>query len=38
VLRQAAFRRLPFILETPGFDGTGPDRRNMRALRRLALH
>jgi len=36
VLQQAAFKRLPFILETPGFDGTGPDLRNMKVLRWLA--
>lgn len=35
LLRHRAFARLPFILETPGFDGKGPDERNMARLRRL---
>lgn len=29
-------RRLPFIIETPGFDGMGPDKKNLDAARRLA--
>ena len=36
VLRHPPFRRLPFILETPGFDNTGPDRKNMEKLAIMA--
>lgn len=36
LLRQPALRRLPFILEVPGLQGTGPDRDNLAVLRRLA--
>ena len=36
VFRSRAFKRLPFILETPGFDRRGPDRRNMKIARALA--
>lgn len=36
LLRHAAWRDMPFILETPGFDEQGPDRTNMRRLRLLA--
>ncbi len=35
-LAHAAFRRLPFIVETPGFDQQGPDVKNLRRLRRYA--
>jgi len=35
MLRDPVLKKLPFILETPGFDDTGPDLRNMRILRRL---
>lgn len=31
-----AFRTLPFILEVPGYDGKGPDRRNIETLRQIA--
>lgn len=31
-----AFRSLPKIIETPGFDGKGPDRNNVQILRELA--
>jgi deoxyribonuclease IV len=31
-----AFRRVPFILEVPGYDGKGPDRRNVETLRTIA--
>jgi deoxyribonuclease-4 len=31
-----AFRDLPFILEVPGFEGKGPDRRNIEILRDIA--
>ncbi|MBN1595007.1 deoxyribonuclease IV [candidate division FCPU426 bacterium] len=30
------FRALPFIMETPGFDQLGPDRKNMRRLKKYA--
>jgi deoxyribonuclease-4 len=29
------FRDLPFILEVPGFDGKGPDKRNVELLREI---
>lgn len=35
MLRHPVLRKLPFILETPGFDDTGPDLRNVRILRKL---
>jgi deoxyribonuclease IV len=35
-LAHKPFRRLPFILETPGFDEQGPDQKNMRRLRNYA--
>ena len=31
----AAFRDVPFILEVPGFEGNGPDRRNVETLREI---
>lgn len=40
VLGHPALRDVPFILEVPGFDGHGPDRRNVlraRRMRRAAL-
>lgn len=37
LLNDPAFRRLPVILETPGFDQQGPDRRNLRRLRAWAV-
>ncbi|MEW6517028.1 MAG: deoxyribonuclease IV [candidate division FCPU426 bacterium] len=36
LLNEPACRRLPVILETPGFDRQGPDRRNLRRLRAWA--
>ena len=36
VLAHPALRRLPFVLEVPGFDKKGPDAPNLAALRRLA--
>jgi deoxyribonuclease-4 len=30
-----ALREVPFVLEVPGFDGRGPDRRNLGRARRL---
>ena len=35
LLAHPAFRGLPFILETPGFDGKGPDLENVTRLKRL---
>lgn len=32
-LAHTAFRHIPFVLEVPGFDGRGPDVRNMRRAR-----
>lgn len=34
VLQYKAFAHLPFIMETPGFDALGPDKKNMQRLRR----
>jgi len=31
-----AFRRVPFILEVPGYEGKGPDRRNVETLKAIA--
>jgi deoxyribonuclease-4 len=36
LLAHPAFRDLPFILEVPGFAGTGPDRSNVEILKRIA--
>jgi deoxyribonuclease-4 len=36
ILRDPFFRDLPYILETPGFDNKGPDRKNVDKLRYLA--
>jgi len=30
-----AFADVPFLLEVPGFDGNGPDRRNLDILKRI---
>jgi deoxyribonuclease-4 len=35
LLRHEAFRNLPFLLETPGFDDEGPDLENVRRLKQL---
>jgi len=35
MMAHPAFRTLPFILETPGFDRLGPDLKNMRRLKAL---
>jgi len=35
LVRHPILRKLPFILETPGFDRQGPDRRNIDRLKRL---
>jgi len=31
----AAFRDVPFLLEVPGFDGSGPDAKNVQRLKKL---
>ena len=36
LLHDPRLKRVPFILEVPGFDGNGPDAANMEILRRLA--
>jgi deoxyribonuclease-4 len=36
LLHDPRLRDVPFILEVPGFDGTGPDAANLEILRRLA--
>ena len=35
ILSHPAFRGLPFLLEVPGADGSGPDRPNVEALKEL---
>lgn len=35
LLQHKQFSQLPFILETPGFDGKGPDKENLDILRSL---
>lgn len=36
LLTHPALREVPFLLEVPGYDGKGPDARNLQTLRRLA--
>lgn len=36
MLAHPALRGLPWVMEVPGYDGNGPDRRNLDALRRLS--
>jgi len=36
IMSTPVFRDVPFILEVPGFDGKGPDRRNIETLRAIA--
>ena len=36
VLARPELRRLPWVLEVPGFDNQGPDAPNLAVLRRLA--
>jgi len=36
LLKDPRLAKVPFILEVPGFDGRGPDARNLEILRRLA--
>ncbi|MCH7998105.1 MAG: deoxyribonuclease IV [Chloroflexi bacterium] len=35
IMSHPAFRDVPFLLETPGFDNQGPDQRNIEILKRL---
>ncbi len=35
LLNHPDLRKLPFIIETPGFDGKGPDRKNLEILKSL---
>ncbi len=35
ILRHPAFKEIPFILEVPGFSGTGPDKENIDILKSL---
>lgn len=37
ILRHEKFQHLPFIIETPGFDGQGPDAKNLARLRESAV-
>ena len=33
IMASPAFSEVPFLLETPGFDGTGPDKRSVDILK-----
>ena len=35
IVSHPAFRTVPFILEVPGFEGKGPDKRNVENLRAI---
>ncbi len=35
IMAHAAFAEIPFFLEVPGFDGNGPDRRNVEILKAI---
>ena len=35
IMSNPAFRGVPFFLEVPGFDGKGPDRRNVETLKKI---
>ncbi|MHB8577698.1 MAG: deoxyribonuclease IV [Dehalococcoidia bacterium] len=35
IMRHAAFRNVPFLLEVPGFSGNGPDKENIDLLKRI---
>ncbi|MEY4731427.1 MAG: hypothetical protein RL681_373 [Candidatus Parcubacteria bacterium] len=35
LLRHEKFRRVPFVLEVPGYDGNGPDKKNVDVLKKL---
>jgi endonuclease IV len=36
IMGNPAFREVPFLLEVPGYEGSGPDKRNVDTLRRIA--
>ncbi len=36
IVRHPALRDFPFIIETPGFEGQGPDEKNIKVIRSLA--
>lgn len=38
ILNHPQLSNLPFIIETPGFDGKGPDKQNLEILRKLIIH
>jgi deoxyribonuclease-4 len=35
LMAHSAFRDVPFLLEVPGFDGSGPDAKNINRLKKL---
>ena len=35
LMSHAAFRDVPFLLEVPGFDGSGPDAKNVKRLKKI---
>lgn len=35
LMTHPAFREVPFLLEVPGFDGNGPDAKNVRRLKKI---
>ncbi|MEX1013660.1 MAG: deoxyribonuclease IV [Candidatus Paceibacterota bacterium] len=35
LLNDVRFNKIPFIIETPGFDGKGPDKKNLDILKKL---
>jgi hypothetical protein len=35
LMAHRAFREVPFLLEVPGFDGKGPDAKNIRRLKKI---
>jgi hypothetical protein len=34
-MSHSAFRDVPFLLEVPGFDGKGPDAKNVKRLKKI---
>ena len=38
IVNHPSLKNIPFILEVPGFDGKGPDKRNIDILNGLILH
>ena len=37
ILNHPKLKHLPFIIETPGFDGNGPDKKNLDILKSLVI-